>query len=84
MRECPECPLHELRRVQVCGVRTELYDQPDAEAGHAQFDRIVDAPADKLPAVAAHLEQARADILASPATPRTCGGRSGATIPTNA
>ena len=41
-----------------------VYDQPDAEAVHAQFDRIVDALADKLPAVAAHLEEARADILA--------------------
>jgi putative transposase len=39
-----------------------IYDQPDAEAVHAQFDRVVDAPADKLPAVAEHLEQARADI----------------------
>ena len=29
-----------------------VYDQPDAEAVHAQFDRIVDALADKLPAVA--------------------------------
>jgi putative transposase len=41
-----------------------VYDQPDAEAVHAQFDRIVEALADKLPAVAEHLETARADILA--------------------
>src|SRR5690348_5916660 len=33
-----------------------VYDQPDAEAVHAQFDRIVDALTDKLPAVAAHLD----------------------------
>jgi transposase-like protein len=39
-----------------------VYDQPDADAVHAQFDRIVDALADKLPAVAAHLEDARPDI----------------------
>src|SRR5215217_6898044 len=36
----------------------------DAEAVHAQFDRGVDALAEKLPAVAEHLETARADILA--------------------
>ena len=47
-----------------------VYDQPDAEAVHAQFDRIVDALADKLPAVAAHLEEARADILAFTGYPK--------------
>jgi putative transposase len=31
---------------------------------HAQFDRVVDALAEKLPAVAEHHEAARADILA--------------------
>ncbi len=41
-----------------------VYDQPDAAAVHAQFDRVVDALADKLPKVAEHLEEARADILA--------------------
>ncbi len=41
-----------------------IYDQPDAEAVHAQFDRVVDALEGKLPAVAEHLETARADILA--------------------
>jgi putative transposase len=41
-----------------------IYDQPDAEAVHAQFDRVVDALHEKLPAVAEHLETARADILA--------------------
>jgi putative transposase len=41
-----------------------IYDQPDAEAVHAQFDRVVDALSEKLPVVADHLEQARADILA--------------------
>jgi transposase-like protein len=41
-----------------------VYDQPDAEAVHAQFDRVVDALEGKLPAVADHLESARADILA--------------------
>ena len=47
-----------------------VYDQPDAEAVHAQFDRIVDALADKLPAVAAHLEEARADILSFTGYPK--------------
>ncbi len=41
-----------------------VYDQPDADAVHAQFDRILDALDGKLPAVAEHLETARADILA--------------------
>ena len=47
-----------------------VYDQPDAAAVHAQFNRIVDALADKLPTVAEHLEQARADILAFTAYPK--------------
>ena len=37
---------------------------------HAQFDRVVDALAEKLPAVAEHLEAARADILAFTAFPK--------------
>jgi putative transposase len=47
-----------------------VYDQPDADAVHAQFDRIVEALADKLPAVAEHLETARADILAFTVFPK--------------
>ena len=47
-----------------------IYDQPDADAVHAQFDRVVDALAGKLPDVADHLEAARADILAFTAFPR--------------
>jgi putative transposase len=47
-----------------------IYDQPDAEAVHAQFDRVVDALAEKLPAVAEHLEHARADILAFTVFPK--------------
>jgi transposase-like protein len=47
-----------------------IYDQPDAEAVHAQFDRVVDALSEKLPAVAEHLEEARADILAFTAFPK--------------
>ena len=47
-----------------------IYDQPDAEAVHAQFDRVLDTLAEKLPAVAEHLEEARADILAFTAFPK--------------
>ena len=47
-----------------------VFDQPDAAAVHAQFDRILDALTDKLPAVAEDLEDARADILAFTAPPK--------------
>jgi putative transposase len=47
-----------------------IYDQPDADAVHAQFDRVVDALGEKLPAVAEHLENARADVLAFTAFPK--------------
>jgi putative transposase len=47
-----------------------VYDQPDADAVHAQFDRILDALVDKLPAVAQHLDAARADILAFTSFPK--------------
>jgi transposase-like protein len=47
-----------------------VYDQPDAAAVHAQFDRVVDALATKLPEVAEHLENARADILTFTAFPK--------------
>ena len=60
-----------------------VYDQPDADAVHAQFDRILDALVDKLPAVAEHLDAARADILAFTASPKPSGARSGPTTPRN-
>jgi putative transposase len=47
-----------------------VYDQPDATSVHAQFDRVLDALADKLPRVAEHLEAARADVLAFTAFPK--------------
>ena len=47
-----------------------IYDQPDGPSVHAQFDRIVDALTEKLPAVAEHLEGARADIVAFTAFPK--------------
>ena len=39
-------------------------DQPDAPPVHAQFDRLLDYVAEKLPEVHDHLDAARADILA--------------------
>ena len=62
-------------------VRTMLhsiYDQVDAKAVAAQFDRVIDTLAEKLPAVADHLDQARADLLAFSRS--RSGGRSGPTI----
>ena len=47
-----------------------VYDQPDATSVHAQFDRVLDGLADKLPRVAEHLEAARADALAFTAFPK--------------
>jgi putative transposase len=47
-----------------------VYEQPGAEAVHAQFGRVLDALGGKLPAVAAHLDAARADILAFTAFPK--------------
>jgi len=47
-----------------------VYDQPDAEAVHAQFDRVLEGLYEKLPAVAEHLELARCDILAFTAFPK--------------
>jgi putative transposase len=47
-----------------------VYDQPDAASVHAQFGRVLDALADKLPQVAAHLDTAHADILAFTSFPK--------------
>jgi putative transposase len=47
-----------------------VYDQPDASSVHAQFDRVLDALGEKLPNVAAHLDAARADILAFTSFPK--------------
>jgi len=47
-----------------------VYDQPDAKAVHAQFDRVLDTLAEKLPAVAEHLDAARGDILAFTSFPK--------------
>ena len=47
-----------------------VYDQPTAADVQAQFDKLLDAVADKLPDVAAHLDAARADVLAFTAVPK--------------
>lgn len=47
-----------------------VYDQPDTASVHAQFDRVLDAVGEKLPAVAAHLDTARADVLAFTSFPK--------------
>ena len=52
-----------------------VYDQPDADAVHAQFDRILDALADELPAVAAH-DVRRRTLFAWPTCRSGIGGRS--------
>jgi putative transposase len=47
-----------------------VYDQPDTTSVHAQYDRLADAVSGKLPAVAAHLEATRPDVLAFTAFPK--------------
>ncbi len=47
-----------------------VYDQPDAPAVHAQFDRMVTTLAEQLPEIADYLDEARADILAFTAFPK--------------
>ncbi len=47
-----------------------VYDQPDAPAVSAQFDRLMDYVTERLPDVAEHLDAARADILAFTAIPK--------------
>jgi transposase-like protein len=47
-----------------------VYDQPDTDAVHAQFDKLLDAMSEQLPAVHEHLDAARADVLAFTAFPK--------------
>ena len=47
-----------------------VYDQPDTAAVHAQYDKLLDSVTAKLPQVAAHLDAARADVLAFTSFPR--------------
>lgn len=48
-----------------------VFDQPDAESVHAQFDRVLDALEHKLPRSFAHLEAAREEILAFTIFPKS-------------
>ncbi|MBB5825790.1 IS256 family transposase [Micromonospora carbonacea] len=50
-------------------VRT-IFDQPDADAVHAQFRRVVATIEAKFPAAAEHLDAARDDLLAFTGFPR--------------
>ncbi len=47
-----------------------VFEQPDADAVHAQADKVIDALTAKFPKAAAHLDAARADLLAFTAFPR--------------
>ena len=47
-----------------------VYDQPEADLVAAQFDKMLDQLTGPLPAVAAHLDAARADVLAFTAFPK--------------
>jgi transposase-like protein len=47
-----------------------VYDQPDADAVHAQFDKLLDTVNGPLPKVAEHLDAARADVLAFTGFPK--------------
>jgi transposase-like protein len=47
-----------------------VYDQVDEAAVQAQFDKLLDAVQDKLPDVHAHLDAARADVLAFATFPK--------------
>ncbi len=60
-----------------------VYDQPDSESVHAQYDRIIDALTEKLPKVAEHLDGARADLLAFTGFPSDLAARSGRTTRKN-
>ena len=57
-----------------------IYDQPDAHSVVAQYDRVLDSLAEKLPKVVAHLEENRADVPAFTAFPRRSGDKSGLTF----
>jgi putative transposase len=69
-----------------------IFDQPDAESVVAQYDRMLDALADKLPKVAEHLDAARAELLgfteqiwrqSGPTTRRNDSTKTSAAAPTS-
>ena len=66
-------PLNEGRQLGAAWVLTLLrtaFDQPNPVEVRAQFDRVVDALDAKVPVAAAHLADARDDLLAFTAFPR--------------
>ena len=61
-----------------------VYDQPDAASVHAQYDRLIDAIAGKLPKSPRTSTPPAPTSWPSPASPRNCGARSGPTTPRSA
>ena len=62
------CPKSSWRAVKA--MLHSVYDQPDPEAVHAQFDKMLDQLTEALPEVAAHLDGARSDLLAFTGIPK--------------
>jgi transposase-like protein len=62
------CPKHAWGGVKA--MLHSVFDQIDAEAVHAQYDKLLDQIATSLPEVHDHLDAARADVLAFTAFPR--------------
>ena len=73
-RCCRDCRTHHLRNPLTCvpksaqphvatQVRT-IFDQADAGAVHAQYDRVIDALEVKFRDAPEHLDAARAELLA--------------------
>jgi len=60
-----------------------IYDQPDAAAVHAQFDRVVEALANKRPTVAEHLRKPAPTSSRSPRSPKRSGAASASRAPPN-
>ncbi len=60
-----------------------VYDQPDAKAVHAQFDRLLDYVQDTLPTPMSTSMLLGRTSLRSPASLKGSGNRSGQTTPTN-
>ena len=58
-----------------------IFDQPDAESVVAQYDRILDALADKLPKWPSTSTPPGPTCWRSPRSPKRSGARSGPTIP---
>ena len=72
-------PVHAANLMSICpksmwpavkAMLHSVYDQPDAASVHAQYDKLLDTVAAKLPEVAEHLDAARADVLAFTGFPR--------------